>query len=432
MKKMRRNRKVTSCNSDRGVVITLVAVFMLFVMGAMAALSIDVVALYTARSEAQLAADAGALAGARVLANSGATSDPNLLLMETSSGGSASVVAIEVATQNDVGGTPATATVSFDTVSVRNPKVTVQVSTNTLPTFFSRIWGTTQLSVTARAKAEAYNPTPDGSAVVLPPTATICVKPWVLPNMDPRDPTGNTTIFNPASGAVTTPNPSLVNFRSTGSNPRMSTVCPPGSSCATTGPATLKYYPLDLSTFPAPSSVPECSPALITPYQQGIAGCIPVPISCNDQVPLDLNRYDTRDSEATDAINCLTHANRNGGDTIGSSPPAAPFVFVGGSGNPIPGTDDKDLMVSDSLVTVPVYDNTAGGPPTSTVQIVGFVRLFLNFLGRPTPTTGPNTYHTRIAIIDLIGCGGGIGARSGTPILGNGSSPIAVRLISPN
>jgi uncharacterized membrane protein len=43
----------------------LVSVFMLFVMGAMAALSIDVVTLYTARSEAQLAADGAALAGAR-------------------------------------------------------------------------------------------------------------------------------------------------------------------------------------------------------------------------------------------------------------------------------------------------------------------------------------------------------------------------------
>ena len=38
---------------------------MLFVIGAMAALSIDVVTLYTARSEAQLAADGAALAAAR-------------------------------------------------------------------------------------------------------------------------------------------------------------------------------------------------------------------------------------------------------------------------------------------------------------------------------------------------------------------------------
>src|SRR5271157_5514947 len=65
---------------------------MLFVVGAMAALSIDVVTLYTARSEAQLAADAAALAGARALANSGATSDTTLMPF-------AQILALKVAVQ---------------------------------------------------------------------------------------------------------------------------------------------------------------------------------------------------------------------------------------------------------------------------------------------------------------------------------------------
>ncbi len=430
---MSSKEKSTGATDERGVVITLVAVFMLFVVGAMAALSIDVVTLYTARSEAQLAADAGALAGARALANSGATFDANLLLTETSPGGSASIVAAEVATQNQVGGTSATAIVSFDTTSVRNPKVTVQVTTNSLPTFFSRIWGTKQLSATARAKAEAYNASPDGSGGVRPPIATTCVKPWVLPNMDPSP--GGTTIFDAGSGTVTN-NSSLVNFSSNGNAAtRLSTACPSGSDCASTTPTALKYYPLDLSNFAAPSAVSECTPAL-TPanqYQQSIAGCITQPIACNDRVPLDLSRYDTRNPETTDAINCLTHANGNGGDTIASpSPPAGPFVYLGGTGNPIPGSDAKELMVSSSLVTIPVYDNTVSGPPANTVQVIGFVRLFLNPLGRPTRTTGGNSYQTRITVIDLVGCGDGIGARSGPPILGNGSSPIAVRLVSLN
>ena len=79
---------------------------MLFVLGAMAALAIDVVTFYTARSEAQLAADGAALAGARVLANSGATSDTTgtLLASVESSSGSAQTVATQVATQNVVGG----------------------------------------------------------------------------------------------------------------------------------------------------------------------------------------------------------------------------------------------------------------------------------------------------------------------------------------
>jgi Flp pilus assembly protein TadG len=102
-----RSRIGLSRGRDRGVVIVLVAIVMLFVVGAMAALSIDVVTLYTARSEAQLAADGAALAAARVLANSGATSDQTgtLLTAATSSTGPAETIAVQVAIQNLVGGT---------------------------------------------------------------------------------------------------------------------------------------------------------------------------------------------------------------------------------------------------------------------------------------------------------------------------------------
>jgi uncharacterized membrane protein len=178
----------------------LVAVFMLFVVGAMAALSIDVVTLYTARSEAQLAADGAALAAARVLANSGATSDQTgtLLTAATSATGPAKTVAVQVATQNLVGGTPLTATsvnVTFGQIVApwTNPTVTVTVQAS-LPTFFARIWGTTQVAISASATAEAYNPTPAAAATSGTPVAPLCVKPWLLPNMDPSP--GGTTIFN--------------------------------------------------------------------------------------------------------------------------------------------------------------------------------------------------------------------------------------------
>ena len=83
----------------------LVAVVMLFVIGAMAALSIDVVTLYTARSEAQLAADSAALAGARVLANSGMTSAPGTATTQWATAVPlATAVAQQVAASNPVGG----------------------------------------------------------------------------------------------------------------------------------------------------------------------------------------------------------------------------------------------------------------------------------------------------------------------------------------
>jgi hypothetical protein len=87
-------------------------------------------------------------------------------------------------------------------------------------------------------------------------------------------------------------------------------------------------------------------------------------------------------------------------------------------------------MVSDSLVTVPVIDSTTVWPPAAypQVQIIGFVQLFLNPAGQQVP--GTNHIHTQV--INIVGCGTpGEGGVAGTPILGNGSSAVAVRLISP-
>src|SRR5713226_3169282 len=191
----------------------LVAVVMLFVVGAMAALSIDVVTLYTARSEAQLAADGAALAGARVLANSGLTSTA-----AGPAGGEdlARTIATQVAANNQVGGRnlntagtiPCTVgqeiCVSFNDSAPTfgtDPHVTVRVQRTDLPTFFARIWGSTQLTVAASATAEAYNPSgADALGGPTIPVAPICVKPWLLPNMDPTSP-GN-PIFVTTTGAI--------------------------------------------------------------------------------------------------------------------------------------------------------------------------------------------------------------------------------------
>jgi hypothetical protein len=84
-------------------------------------------------------------------------------------------------------------------------------------------------------------------------------------------------------------------------------------------------------------------------------------------------------------------------------------------------------MVSDSLVTVPVFNVVGGAIPTNPVTIIGFVQFFLNYTGAVSVTNGmPGSMRTQI--INMIGCGTGA---TGQPILGNGASPVAVRLISP-
>jgi hypothetical protein len=434
---MGRQKYITRQEKEHGVIITLVAVFMLFVIGAMAALSIDVVTLYTARSEAQLAADSAALAGARVIANSGATSDPSGSLM-TAVQMPAKAVAFQVAQSSFVGGryliaSQGEVTVNISTATNANPQVSVTTQRSDLPTFFARIWGRTQAAVAATATAEAYNPSP-GTAISTgsgPPVAPLCVKPWLLPNKDPTN-SGN-QIFDPTSGL---PNAGSYLLGWSFSTPitgvPMSPACPTGTCSAPFIPAPWNYYPGDPGSFVAPTqALPTCTPALTTGYQESIAGCVVTPISCNSKVNIDINTYaGNRNSDTTNAVNCVTHATASGGgDTVATTatataPANAPFQFVAGTDNPIPSlaSSQSTVMVSDSLATVPVFDSS--GVVTQNVQIIGFVQVFLNPNGNQTLPTG----NVNTTVINLAGCGA---ARPGLPILGNGASPVAVRLISP-
>jgi hypothetical protein len=435
---VRQASNVSPRKREQGIVITLVAVVMLFVIGAMAALAIDVVTLYTARSEAQLAADSAALAGARVLANSGMTSDTGALAPGAEA--LASTIATQVATHNDVGGRALAAgevTVTINANDITNPRITVATKRTDLPTFFSRIWGNTALTVAASATAEAYNPSGAKALTgTTTPVAPLCVKPWLLPNLDPTSPTTN--IFDPVSGAIQ--NTGLVGWTYNTTAPA-GTPMIPASECASGtctepfAPKPWNYYPGDQASFPAPTTaLPTCSQVPTpTAYQTSIAGCVQMPISCGgpnsasnkSQANIDMTAYGaTRNADTAAAVNCLTHATNNKGDTCAFTPGVS-LQFVAGADNPIPGLATSDVIVSDSLVTVPVFDVGATFSPTSnTVQIVGFVQLFLNPDGNAAPPSGS----INATIINLAGCGT---TAAVNPILGNGASPVAVRLITP-
>jgi Putative Flp pilus-assembly TadE/G-like len=439
---LRTYRTKSGRNNEQGIIIVLVAVVMLGVVGAMAALSIDVVTIYTARSEAQLAADGAALAGARVLANSGMTSASNATVGANAIT-TATTVATQVAASNLVGGrnlVPGGACpgqeicVSINqaiTDFIANPRVTVRVQRNDLPTFFSRIWGRTALSVSASATAEAYNPSYLQGTAAGPglPVATTCVKPWLLPNIDPSNPPGQ--IFDPASGAITA-GPALLGWSSP---PQLRAECanciPPPA-----GPNVWRYYPGDPADFPAPNASSVACPGCgaFNSYQLSIAGCVQTPIQCNSIVHVDQTSDANRDQEAADAVDGLAHTSGNQGDSVDiAAAPSPPFQFVAGSDNPVVQSGalgaGTNIMVSDSLVTVPVIDISS---PTfnnyPTVQIIGFVQLFLNPTGQKV---NPGNRHIDTQVINLVGCGAGTGGVTGNPIFGNGASSVAVRLISP-
>jgi len=263
---LHRHRTKSRNDGEKGLIITLVAVFVLFVLGAMAALSIDVVTFYTARSEAQLAADGAALAGARVLANSGATSNPNALMASAET--YAIAIATQVAQQNSVGGRalkPTEVNISFPAgtgTNPGNPTVTVTVQRTDIPTFFARVWGKTQVTVGATATAEAYNPSDANLSVTPTPVAPMCVKPWLLPNLDPSNPPN--PIFVTNSGAVQ-PGSNLLGWgtQNVGTPITLAPACATGT-CTTplTMPPAWNYYPGndDPTSFPHPTnSLPACS-----------------------------------------------------------------------------------------------------------------------------------------------------------------------------
>ena len=405
----------------------------------MAALAIDLVAFYTARSEAQLAADGAALAGARVLANSGFTSGS---VDQGATEDRARAIANQVATSNKVGGrtlVQATeVTVTFndaDPTFATNPHVTVKVQRTDLPTFFAHIWGRATVSVGASATAEAYNPS-GADAFGKAPVAPTCVKPWLLPNIDPTN--SPNPIFVTDTGVIN--NPALLGYSTTSHPPteRLRPRCIDCSVAPLPTPVAWQYYPGNPVDFPPPTlALPNCS---TTPYENSIAGCVQTTIACGSAintkhvVTIDTSDYSTRDTETANAVNCLTHAvaNNNDADQVDLTVvPSPPFEFLAGNNNPVVGTIGQDVMVSSSLVTVPVFD--VGPPPAfaappGTVQIVGFVQLFLNPDGQATPNNGGNNGRVQTTVINMAGCGVGWTA---TPILGNGTSPVTVRLISP-
>jgi len=426
---LRRRRIESIRKGEEGVVILLVAMVLLFIVAAMAALAIDLVTFYTARSEAQQAADGGALAGARALANSGMTSDAANTALSDAAKPIAITVAMQVASHNNVGGRTLNGgvncsqeiCVSFndgDASFGTNPRVTVQVNRADLPTFFARIWGRNIAAVRATATAEAYNPS-GADALNPPPTriASTCVKPWVLPNMDPRN--GN-PIFDKTTGAIQDAtllgaDPTVFFSANCESNCSPSPPSPP--------PSKWQFYAGDQSSFPAPTqSLPTCNVAL-DDYQTSIAGCVQTPISCNGPVILDLNPDSNRNTHTAHAVNCLTHTLADKGDSIDTASGNPPFQFIGGLDNPVVGAQGANILVSDSLVTVPVYDSSAPFLNTS-VQVIGFVQLFLNYDGIKAPP-GNGKINTRV--VNLVGCGANA---TGQAVLGNGPSAIPVRLIA--
>ncbi|MGA8153382.1 MAG: pilus assembly protein TadG-related protein [Terriglobales bacterium] len=447
---MSRMTQFSRRRGERGQTIVLVAISIVSLL-AMAALAIDVVTLYVARSEIQRAADAAALAGAKGIADSGITS----LSSADLTGGNQpdiqnlarnmAVAAINaVIPNNPVGGSTPTLVLGSPTfnfnVATTSPvtswQVTVALQQSNLPTFFARIFGRTGATVTASATAEAYNP---ANSSPFTPIAPRCVKPLLIANSNPRS--GGTPFVDTTTGAINNQVTALTyDLTSDCCAPLAS---PPGSSFVS-GTARIQYVPAQVTPNPANVCSSSCSG---TPYEQSISCCdmnsysyLSCGTSGNLQWDTTINPGGAAGPSAT-AAECLIHAISSGpgaGQDLLDRPiswPASPMQIRAQSGP----QSGNLVSTSSSVVTMPIVDTRPGIFPLGggAVPIVGFMQAFIDCvedigpIGTPceqpvgTSRTGGDI---SVTVLNIVGCSSSPNAA--TPIVGNGTAPIPVRLIT--
>jgi hypothetical protein len=411
------NRKLFHRRSgERGQTIILVAVSLVSLL-AMAALAIDVVTLYVARSEMQRAADAAALAGAKAFVDSGvtslATTDPNYVAVQGLAQTMAGQIISDIVPQNRIQGTPPVlvGTPTFNFGRPGNPQVSVTLQRADLPTFFSRIWGRTFSTVSATAIAEAYNPA--NAPAGYPPIAPKCVKPLLVANQDPKsaalshlvDPTSGMPVATSVVGETVTitacpagtcgPVVPDLQFRPALVTPGTANLCP--GACA---PPASNYE----------TSV-DCCDSANPPATQYMCG------SAAPNVPVDTVLVGPAlGNQTNNGLQCVT--NRPTEDTL--DPTSLPELTAGTGPVRITarsGPQNGNLVTtSRSITTFPIVED----PDVNPVRVIGFLQVFVdpvpNFPGNPTAH-----------ILNVVGCGNSPGA--GPPVLGGGYSPIPVRLI---
>jgi Flp pilus assembly protein TadG len=432
---------------ERGQTMWLVALCLLVLIG-MAALAIDVTTLYAARSQMQRTADAAALAGAKAFVDSGTTTDPANATLQTLAqnlaGNAANGYIGAVLAQNKINGVaPGLATApTFDfTTHPGNPEITVTVQRTNLPTFFARIFGQTLATVSATATAEAYNSSnPPGGGSNMPPISPSCVKPWLVPNMDPSR-AAYDSFLDATTGTITHPGVStgpgtggVIGEQLTLANVWHAPAphCNGTPNCGgLVSPLTLmpsKYVGYLPANPPSPVSgaCPACSVGLPSPMSEACACCDTAntyqcgSTTANVFIELTHERW----VSTLEGASCLmtgTAINNGtaGDDTINLSnflSSSGPALIQAGTGS----HSTQYVTTSNQIITLPIIDVYLVSVPTGQVKVIGFMQAFLE-------RTSPDG-DLVIDVLNISGCGSNVNT-SATPIYGGGVSPVPVRLV---
>jgi Putative Flp pilus-assembly TadE/G-like len=416
----------------KGQTLVLVAMGLVMII-AMAGLAIDLASLYVARSEAQRAADAAALAGADAILDSGY---PSGAVDAATAQTLARQRAVSVGNQNSVGeiipiqdpdtgivqdtGLVQPGDVAFNFSNPRDPRITVLVQRtaergNAVPTFFMKIFGVHTADVSADATAEVY-------------FGTKCVKPWMIPNCDKAYtvPAVSGVPSGPDAGKANTNCPTV----DASGKPILDAdgkpvafyeyYVYPGSLCDPTvqncilnkdvygrwitikssqpndAPAPGKFYPIYLEPGFTPAACPDCAKGPSgggTPsgsvYRENIACCNQKAFTGGFEVvaPITGNMV----GPTASGVDCLIHETNNGAGQDWLDTSTYPFQYRAGANNPLvvgckqgPCVQPGDVIAdSDSVVSVPLFDGSSlcpgfqNCPATATVNLQGFLLVFL-------------------------------------------------------
>lgn len=360
---------------QRGMTLPLVALFIV-VLFAFAALAIDLGILYTARTSAQHAADAGALAGAYTFIN------PNVLQPA-----SAQNAAVAVAIQNKILGQgltagsfsnssaspcPASSAATGVCVDTANRRVTVYIArtgSNSVGTFFARAIGWNSVAVTTRATAEASSAG----------TGSYCIKPMYMPNTalsSISDPTAacaaHQVIFSSQqqlSPWIQQQNPSPL-----GSDTQRTLKIGNPNQTLTSS----QFLALD---FCASLPAGTCNQGAQS-YSCGISNCL------NDCVPAGAPAISCNQPYPVETGNMVGPTNQGVIQLIGQNGNSSPYSWVDGSDGLYFSGPNGQTTNAPNVVTVPVWDNCTqpinSGTAGQAVNVVGFLTVFIDSVNAGT------------------------------------------------
>jgi len=326
-----------------------------------------------------------------------------------------------------------------------NPVVTVTVTSGKLPIFFARVFtlfphgNFSNTTTIATATAEVFNSSNSASvASSMIPVQPRCVKPLIIPNMDPGN--GGTAFVSTVDGSIQ--NPGVLGGKVIGETFNLAADCTPGGfNChggnLTDNPPRLNGTNLDY--VPAlvsgnPSAAPSC--ATSNTFQEAIGGCdestaytCGTPSGTAGATQADLNENPVNPSgdggDGPTAAECLINQS-SGNDSLDTT--TFPFQIKAGSGSPLVQSgavnSSNVITTSNSIVTLPILDSAGARFPRGNheppVTIVGFLQVFINNVN----TANGNM---NVTVMNISGCSDNA---AGNPTV-TGTSPVPIRLITP-